>query len=120
VIIATTERIAVRPSQPETLDRAAVVAVDGDSSIVGRATPSRLYGLRAEIEVELTTSDAVTIALIDALEQEARRRRLVRLELAARSVSGAIADAVRQGRDAADERRGDLPYLTWPTTPLNS
>jgi hypothetical protein len=119
-MIATTERIAVRPSQPDTLDRAAVVAGDRDGSIVGRATLSRLYGLRAEIEVELTTSDAVTIALIDALEQEGRRRRLVRLELAARWVSGAVADALRQGRNAADERRADLPYLTWPTTPVNS
>lgn len=119
-MIPTTERIVVRPSQPHTLDRAAAVAADGDGSVVGRATLSRLYGLRAKIELELTASDAVTIALIDALEQEARQRRLVRLELAARSVSLAIADALRQGRDATDERRGDLPYLTWSTTPVNS
>jgi hypothetical protein len=119
-MIATTERPIVRPSEPSTLDRAAVVAGDRKGSIVGRATLSRLYGLRAEIDVELTTSDTVTIALIDALEQEARRRRLLRLELAARSVSRAIADVLRQRREAADERRGDLPYLTWPTTPLNS
>ena len=78
---ALPDPVVVRPSGPETLDRAAVVAVDGDGSIVGRATLSRLYGPRAEIHLELAPTTTITLALIDALEREARTRRLVRLEL---------------------------------------
>jgi hypothetical protein len=117
---AVATQIVIRESEPTTLDRAAIAAVDGNGWIAGRATLSRLYGLRAEVQLELASSDAVAIALIDALEQEARRRRLVRLELAARSVSRAVADALRHTRPISDERRRDLPYLTWPTTPLSS
>jgi hypothetical protein len=117
---AVADRIAVRPSESQTLDRAAVVAADTDGAIVGRATLSHLYGLRAEIQLELASSDAVAVALIDALEQVARERRLLRIELAARSVSQTTAAALRHGRHVADERRGELPYFTWPTTPLNS
>jgi hypothetical protein len=114
------QQIVIRESEPTTLDRTAVVAVDGEGWVVGRATLSRLYGLRAEIQLELASSDALAIALIDALEQEARRRRLVRLELASRSVSRAVAGAIRHDRHVSDERRRDLPYLTWPTTSLSS
>ena len=78
---AAPDPLLVRASDPETLDRAAVVAVDANGSIVGRATLARLYGLRAEIQLELAPSTTITLALIDALEREARRRRLVRLEL---------------------------------------
>jgi hypothetical protein len=117
---AVADPIVVQPSQPQTLDRAAVVATDADGSIVGRATLSRLYGLRAEIQLELASSDTVAIALIDALEQVARERRLLRLELAARSASRTTATALRHGRHVKDERRCGLPYLTWPTTPLSS
>jgi hypothetical protein len=117
---AVADPIVVRPSEPQTLDRAAVVATDADGSIVGRATLSRLYGLSAEIQLELASSDAVEIALIDALEQVARERRLLRLELAARSASRTTATALRHGRYVRDERRRELPYLTWPTTPLSS
>ena len=35
----------VRASEPETLDHAVVVAVDGNGSIAGQATPSRRHGL---------------------------------------------------------------------------
>jgi hypothetical protein len=117
---AVADRILVRLTEPQTLDRAAASAVDGGGSVVGRATLSRLYGLRAEIELDLATSDAVAIALIDALEREARRRRLVRLELASRSVSRSVATAVRHSRHASEERRRDLPYLTWSTTSMSS
>jgi hypothetical protein len=117
---AVAKQIVIRASEPTTLDRAAVAAVDGDGWIVGRATLSRLYGLRAEIQLEMASSDAVALALIDALEQEARMRRLVRLELAARSVSRAVAGALRHTRPVSDELRRDLPYLTWPTTQLSS
>jgi hypothetical protein len=117
---AVADPIVVRSSEPQTLDRAAVVATDADGAIVGRATLSRLYGLSAEIQLELASSDAVEIALIDALEQVARERRLLRLELAARSASRTTATALRHGRYVRDERRRELPYLTWPTTPLSS
>lgn len=117
---AVADPIVVRPSEPHTLDRAAVVAKNADGAIVGRATLSRLYGLRAEIQLDLATSDAVEVALIDALEHVARERRLLRLELAARSASQTTATALRHGRHVTDECRRGLPYLTWPTTPLSS
>jgi hypothetical protein len=117
---AVANEIVIRASEPTTLDCAAVAAVDGDGWIVGRATLSRLYGLRAEIQLDLASSDAVTLALIDALEQEACRRRLVRLELPARSVSPAVAGALWRTRPVSDARRRDVPYLTWPTTQLSS
>jgi hypothetical protein len=117
---AVADSIVVRPSEPQTLDRAAVVATDADGSIVGRATLSRLYGLRAEIQLEVASSDAVEVALIAALEHVARERRLLRLELPAESASRTTATALRHGRHVTDERRRGLPYLTWPTTPLSS
>lgn len=117
---AVANQIAIRAAEPTTIDRAAVAAIDEGGCIVGRATLSRLYGLRAEIQLELASSDTVAIALIDALEQEARRRQLVRLELPAHSVSRAVAGALRQTRAVSDARRRDEPYLTWPTTQPSS
>lgn len=117
---AVADQIVIRASEPTTFDRAVVAAVDDDGWIVGRATLSPLYGLRAEIQLELASSDAVAIALIDALEQEACRRRLMRLELAARSVSRAVAGALWHTRPVSDARRRDVPYLTWPTTQSSS
>ena len=117
---AAPDPVVVRPSEPETLDHAAVVAVDGDGSIVGRATLSRLYGLRAEIQLELAPSTTITLALIDALEREARKRRLVRLELDAAALSDSTVAALRRWRPVADERRASHLYLTWSTTPVNS
>ena len=117
---AVPEPVVVRPSEPETVDHAAVVAVDGDGSIVGRATLTRLYGLRAEIRLELASSATITLALIDALEREARKRRLVRLELDAVPLSDSLVAAVRRWRPVADELRTSHLFLTWPTTLVNS
>jgi hypothetical protein len=50
---AVTDPVVVRSSGPETVDHATVVT--GVS--VGRATLSRLYGLRAEIRLELDPGD---------------------------------------------------------------
>ena len=112
--------VVVRASEPETLDHAAVVAVDGDGSIVGRAALSRLYGFRAEIQLELAPSTTIALALVDALEREARKRGLVRLELDADPLPDSLVAAVRRWRPVADELRASHLYLTWPTTLVNS
>ena len=117
---AVTNPVVVRPSEPETLDRAAVVAVDAVGSIVGRAALSRLYGLRAEIRLELAPSTPIALALVDALEREARTRGLVRVELDAVPLSDSLVAAVRRWRPVADEIRTSHLYLTWPTTLVNS
>jgi hypothetical protein len=117
---AVPDPVAVRPSEPESIDDAAVVAVDRDDSIVGRATLSRLYGLRAEIRLELAPTTTVALALIAALEREARKRRLVRLELDAAALSDATVVALRRWRSVANELRASQLYLTWSPTPVNS
>jgi hypothetical protein len=58
--------------------------------------------------------------LVDALEREARKRRLVRLELDTVGLSEPVLAAVRRWRPAANELRGSHHYLTWPTIPVNS
>jgi hypothetical protein len=113
---ATSDAVTVRRSEPETLDHAAVVAVDVDGSIVGRATLSRLYGFGAAIDLELAPSTSVALALVDALERDARRRRLVRLELDTANVSEPVVAALRRRRPVAAERRANSLHLTWPTT----
>jgi hypothetical protein len=117
---AVPDPVLVRSSEPETLDRAAVVAVDGNGSIVGRATLSRLYGMRAELHLEHAPTTTITLALIDALEREARKRGLERLELEAVVLSDSTVAAVRRWRSIADEVRASHTYLTWSTTPVNS
>jgi hypothetical protein len=117
---AVPDPIVVRPSDPETLDRAAVTAIDDAGSVVGRATLSRLYGLRAEIELEQALFPTVALALIDALEREARKRGLVRLELDPARLSDAVVAALCRWRPVTNELRGSHPYLTWPTTLVNS
>jgi hypothetical protein len=112
--------VVVRASEPETLDHAAVVAVDAGGAIVGRAALSRLYGLRAEIQLELAPSTSRALALVDALEREARKRGLVRVELDAVALSDSLVTAVRRCRPVADELRTSHLYLTWPTTLVNS
>jgi hypothetical protein len=119
-VSALPDPIVVRPSGPGTLDRAAVVAVDDDGSIVGRATLSRLYGPRAEIHLELAPTTTITLALIDALEREARTRRIARLELEADAVTQSTVAALRSWRPVADELRATHAYLTWSTTLVNS
>ena len=94
--------------------------MDGNGSIVGRASLSRLYGMRAEIHLELAPSTSVTLALIDALEREARKRGLQRLELDAVLVSDSTVAALRRWRPIVGEVRASHTYLTWSTTPVNS
>jgi hypothetical protein len=112
--------VLVRSSAPETLDRATVVAADANGAIVGRAALSRLYGMRAEIDLQLAPTTTVTLALIDALEREARKRGLVRLELEPAVLSDSTVAALRRWRPIADEVRASHTYLTWSTTPVNS
>jgi hypothetical protein len=112
--------VLVRSSEPETLDRAAVVAVDEDGTVVGHATLSRLYGLRAEIQLGLAPSTTIALALVDALEREARRRGLLRVELDVVALSDSLVGAVRRRRPVADEIRTSHLFLTWPTTLVNS
>ena len=112
--------IAVRASEPGTPDDAAVVALDGDGSIVGRGTLTRLYGLRAEVRIDIAPTTTITLTLIDALEREARTRGLERLELNAVALSDSTVAALRQWRPIADELRASHPYLTWSTTSVNS
>jgi hypothetical protein len=117
---AAPDPVLVRSSEPETLDRAAVVAVDGNGAIVGRASLSRLYGMRAEIDLEHAPSTTIALALVDALEREARRRGLVRLVLDPVPLSDSLIAAVRRRRSIAGEVRASHTYLTWSTTPVNS
>jgi hypothetical protein len=117
---AAPDPVLVRSSEPETLDRATVVALDADGWIVGRASLSRLYGMRAEIDLELAPTTTVTLALIDALEREARKRGFERLELDAVVLSDSTVAALRRWRPIADELRVSSTYLTWSTTPVNS
>jgi hypothetical protein len=112
--------VLVRSTEPETLDRAAVVALDDNGAIVGRASLSRLYGMRAEIQLELAPTTTVTLALIDALEREARKRALDRLELDAVVLSDSAVAALRRWRPMTDEVRASHTYLTWSTTSVNS
>jgi hypothetical protein len=114
---AVPDPLTVRPSGPETIDRAEVVALDAIGAIVGRATLSRLYGSRGELAFEHAPTTTVALALVDAVEGEARTRGLSRLELDATAASERVVAALRRWRDVSDERRGLRSYLTWPTTP---
>lgn len=114
---AVPDPLTVRPSGPETIDRAEVVALDAIGAVVGRATLSRLYGSRGELAFEHLSTTTVALALVDAVEGEARTRGLARLEVDATAASERVVAALRRWRDVSDERRGLRPYLTWPTTP---
>jgi hypothetical protein len=117
---AVPDPVVVRASEPDTLDDAAVVALDRDGATVGRATLSRLYGLRAEVRIDLAPTTTITLVLIDALEREARKRSIVRLELDAAALSDSTVAALRRWRPLTDEIRASHAYLTWPTTLVNS
>jgi hypothetical protein len=119
-VSAQSDSAAIRLAVPETLDHATVVAVGRDGSIVGRASLSRLYGLRAEIRLELADSTTVALALVDALEREARKRRIARVEVDAATLSESVLGALRRWRPVAAELRAAHLYLTWPTTHVNS
>ena len=116
---ALPDSLLVRSCEPETLDRAAVVALDANGSIVGRAALSRLYGMGAELHLEHAPTTTITLALIDALEREARKRGLERLELEAVVLSDSTVAALRRWRSIAAEIRASHTYLTWSTTPVN-
>jgi hypothetical protein len=72
--------------------------------------------LRAEVRLELAPCATIALALVDALQREARRRRPVRLELDAVGVSEPVLATLHRWRSVADELRGSHHYLTWPTT----
>jgi hypothetical protein len=114
---AMPDPLTVRPAGPETVDRAEVVALDTVGAVVGRATLSRLYGSRGEFGFENAPTTTVALALVDAIEREARTRGLARLELDATAASDRVIAALRRWRDVTDERRGVRRYLTWHTTP---
>ena len=112
--------LTVRPSGAETVDRAEVVALDATGAVVGRATLSRLYGSRAELDLELAPTTTVALALVDAIERAAQSRGIARVELDATVASERVVCALRRWREVSDERRGIRVYLTWPTTPSSS
>jgi hypothetical protein len=114
---AAPDPLTVRPSGPETLDRAEVVVLDAIGAVVGRATLSRLYGSRGELDIELAPTTTVALALVDAMEREARTRGLARLELSAAAASERVLAVLRRWRTVNHETRGARSYLTWPTTP---
>jgi hypothetical protein len=113
---AAADVLRLRHADAATVDRARVLALDGDDVVVGRATVSRLYGARGEIRLELATSDEVARCLLDAVEYLAVERGIQRLELDARAVSAPLLAALRASRPIRDEQRGTHLHLTWPTT----
>ena len=114
---AAADSLTVRVFGPETVDETEVVAVDTAGNVVGRASLSRLYGLRAALTFDVAPDTTVALVLADALEREARLRGVRRLELDASAASGRVVCALRRWRDVRTEPRGDRIYLTWPTTP---
>jgi hypothetical protein len=108
--------LQVRPSGPVTLDRMSVVAVDGRGAIVGRATLSRMYGSRGELQLELARTGSVTLALVEAIERAARERGLAWLELNASQTSERLVAALRHARPTRDEQFGSDVWMIWPTT----
>jgi hypothetical protein len=112
--------LLVRPSAPGTLDHTSFVAVDAIGTIVGRATLSRMYGARGELELELAPNGTVALALIEAVERAACERGLAQLELNASQTSDSLLAAVRHARPTRDEQFGSDVWMTWPTTPPRS
>ena len=112
--------LTVRPAGTETVDRSDVIARDGAGAVVGRATLSRLYGSRGELELELAPTTTVALALVDAIEQSARSRGLARLEIDANEAAELVVAVLRRWRVVSEERRGLRLFLTWPTTTSRS
>jgi hypothetical protein len=106
----------VRASGSQTLDHASVVALGADGAIVGRATLSRLYGARGEVQIGLAPTTAIALALIAAIEGNARARGLASLELDPSGLPGEVIAALRRSRPARDEPCGKHLHLIWPTT----
>ena len=110
------DAVLVRASDPATADHASAVALGADGAIVGRATLSRLYGARGELQLELAPTTAIALALIDTLEDGARARGLSQLELDPEHVPTGTIRALRRSRPTHERRRGTHLHLTWPTT----
>jgi hypothetical protein len=108
--------VTVRAAEPTTNDRASVVALAAGGAIVGRATVSRLYGARGEVQLELAPTTEIALALIDTLEGSARGRGLAQLELDSRHASEGVIAALRGSRAARQDQRSSELYVTWPTT----
>jgi hypothetical protein len=113
---APADPVLVQATQPTTGDHAAVVARSADGAIVGRATLSRLYGARGELQLELAPTTVIALALIDALEGSARARGMVQLELDPGHVPSGAIEALRRSRAIHERERGTHLHLTWPTT----
>ncbi len=109
--------VLVRPTGPATLDSASLIAFDAIGTIVGRATLSRMYGARGELQLELARTGTVALALIDAVERAARDRGLVNLELNASKTADRLVAALRRARPTRDEQRGTDLRVTWTPTP---
>jgi len=114
---AAADPLVVRPTGPELLDRAEVVAIDAIGAIVGRASLERLYGSRGALELELAPTTTVALALVDSMERQARARGLAQLELDPGHASPRVVAALHHSRDVSDEPRGSRVYLTWSTNP---
>ena len=110
------DAVLVRASDPATADHASVVALGADGAIVGRATLSRLYGARGELQLELAPTTAIALALIDTLEDGARARGVAELELDPGHAPAGAIQALRRSRPTHPRQRGDHLHLTWPTT----
>jgi len=110
------DAVLVRASDPATADHASAVALGADGAIVGRATLSRLYGARGELQLELAPTTAIALALIDTLEDGARARGLAQLELDPEHVATGTVEALLRSRPTHERRRGTHLHLTWPTT----
>jgi hypothetical protein len=115
-VSAATEHVRLRTGADETIDRASVLAVDGDDAVVGRAALSRLYGARGEVTLE-AAGGRLALLLVEAVERLARDRGLERLELDASAVAPALLAVLRGSRPTRDDQRGTDVYLSWPTTP---
>ena len=110
------DAVLVRASDPATADHASAVALGADGAIVGRATLSRLYGARGELQLELAPTTTIALALIDTLEDDARARGLAQLEIDPRHAPTGAIEALRRSRPTHERRHGTNLHLTWPTT----
>jgi hypothetical protein len=108
--------LQVRPSRTATLDGTSFVAFDGGGTIVGRATLSRMYGARGELQLELARTGTVALALVEAVERAARERGLARLALNVSQTSDRLVAALRHTRPTREQFGNDV-WMSWPTTP---
>ncbi len=91
--------------------------MDAGGAIIGRATLSRMYGARGELQLEPAPSGTVGLALVEAIERAARERGLAQLELNATQTSDRLVAALRHARPTGEEQFGSNVWMIWPTTP---